>query len=841
LKFHRQGQMSCILAGFIVKGSRMTEKVVEIAVPLLLPQQEGCEQCVGQLLARLQAHKGVMQAHLHRDHHPVDLCIHYDPNLVSLAAVKRIAETSGAELQNGYHHEEIAFSGLTSADAATALTQALETLPGMLHASVSYVAGAAFVAYNSQQLSGAQIQRVMRQYGAFPAAGGAAEPVHAAGEEHDHAHADEHGHDHGSAPAFLPHWMQEYWSLTLVGLGGLFLLIGFLGEQVLGWPAWLALVFFLLSYVASAYDPAQHAIPALLHGKFDTDVLMLAAAVGAGFLGAWTEGAFLLFLFGLGHAGEHYALDRARSAIDALGELMPKTARLRRGDQIVEAPVEDLALDDVVLVRPGDRIPVDGVIVQGESAVDQSPITGESAPVQKRSGDEVFAGTINSDAALDVKITRLARDNTLSRVMQMVAEAQSQQSPTQQFTERFTARFVPVVLVLVALVAALPPLFGWMPFAQSFYRAMLLLVAASPCALAVGAPAAVLAGIAQAARNGVLIKGGVHLENLGRLNAIAFDKTGTLTQGRFQVTDIIPLDGAGADEVLRLAGAVEQQSNHPLALAVVQAARERQLALPAAEGLENIPGQGVRSQVEGQPVWIGSRKLFEEGAEPASAGLVDGTRQVVERIEKDGRTTMILRRGERDLGVLALADVPRPKAAAVLRQLNSLGVKHLIMLTGDNRKVAEQIAGAVGVTTVEADLMPADKLATVRRLQQEYGAVAMVGDGINDAPALATATVGIAMGGAGTAVALETADVALMADDLGKLPFAVGLSRASRAIIQQNLVIALGVIALLMVTSVFGWVQLSWAVFLHEGSTVLVALNALRLLTYRLPNPARLA
>jgi len=800
----------------------MAEKVVEIAIPILLPEHNGCDDCIERLQARLQAHKGIIQTHLHRDHTPVDLCIHYDPNLISLAAVQRIAETAGAELRNGYRHEEIAFQGLDSADSAIYLSQELQALQGMLHATVSYAAGLVLVAYETKTLSLSQIQQTMRRFGARPIAP-------ALPEKKEEAH--EHEHDHGSAPAFLPHWIQERWTMVLIVLGGVFLLLGWAGEQFFGLPASAALIFFLLSYIASAYDTSHHAIPALLRGKFDTDVLMLAAAVGAAFLGAWAEGAFLLFLFGLGHAGEHYALDRARNAINALGELMPKTAQVRRGDKIVEENVEQLAIGDVVVVRPGDRIAVDGVISQGESAIDQSPITGESVPVQKRVGDEVFAGTINQEAALEVEITRLAKDNTLSRVMKMVAEAQGQQSPTQQFTDRFTARFVPAVLIMVALVAVVPPLVGWMPFSESFYRAMLLLVAASPCALAVGTPAAVLAGIAQAARNGVLIKGGVHLENLGRLSAIAFDKTGTLTQGKFQVTDVIPLNGAKPEEVLRVAAAVEQQSNHPLALAVVRAAQEQNLSLPTADGLENVPGRGVRSQVEGQPVWIGTLKLFEEHA----GKVVDETtRQTVEQLESAGRTTMTISRDGAFLGVLALADVPRPRVAAVLSQLRNLGVKHLIMLTGDNRKVAQQIAQEIGVTDVEAELLPEDKLDTIKRLQKEYGAVAMIGDGVNDAPALATSTVGIAMGGAGTAVALETADVALMADDLGKLPFAVGLSRASRAIIQQNLAISLGVIVLLIITSVLGLVQLSWAVVAHEGSTVVVAVNSLRLLGYQL-------
>lgn len=802
----------------------MTEKIVEISIPLILHDHNDCDDCLEKIVEQLQSHKGIIRVHLHEDHDPVDVCIHYDPNLVSLAAVRRMAETTGAEISNRYQHDEIRFVGLTSADSAITLTKELEKMEGMLHASVSYTAGLAFLAYDDKSLTLNQIEHTMRRYGARP------ERTGDLLKDHEGEHEE---HEHSHAPKFLPQWMQKRWDLILIALGGLLLLFGWVGERFLGWPALVTLGFFILSYLSSGYDTALHAIPALFRGKFDTDTLMLAAAVGAAILGEWAEGAFLLFLFGLGHAGENYALDKARNAINALGELMPKTARVRQGDQIVEVPVEQLAIDDVVIVRPGDRIPVDGVVILGDSTVDQSPITGESVPVQKSEQDEVFAGTINHEAALEVRVAHRPEDTTLSRVIKMVAEAQAQQSPTQQFTDRFTAWFVPIVLVLVVLVAVVPPLLGWLTFSDSFYRSMLLLVAASPCALAVGTPAAVLSGIARAARSGVLIKGGVHLENLGKLRVIAFDKTGTLTQGRFQVTDVIPMDGVNSDELLGIAAAVEQQSNHPLAQAIVHSAQEKNLNLPEANGLGNVPSQGIRSEVAGQSVWIGSLKLYEEGHEKE---VDERLRHEVANLENQGRTTMIVSHNGTFLGIIALSDIPRPSVVSVLSHLRKLGIHRLIMLTGDNQSVADRVGWEVGVTEVKASLMPEDKLEMVKSLQKEYGAVAMVGDGVNDAPALATSTVGIAMGGAGTAVALETADVALMADDLSKLPFAVGLSRASRKIIQQNLAISLGVIGLLIVTSVAGMVELSAAVIFHEGSTVLVALNALRLLAYQIPN-----
>ncbi len=786
---------------------------IRIERSLLLPEIPEDDECGRFLLDALQNTKGIEEVHLVRENGTARLCLHFDPNLLPLERVERLAREAGARVSDRYRHETIPIRGLETADEADILQEALAELPGMLHAAVNYAAGLAYVAYDSQELDRETIEETLRRFRALT------EPSHRAEEEHDH----------GSAPSFLPHWVQERWTLILVGLAGLFFLVGWIGETFLGMPGRIALVFYVLAYVAGGYDIATHALPGLLRGRFDTDVLMLAAASGAAILGEWAEGAFLLFLFALGHAGEHYALDRARRAIHALGELMPRVARVRRGTQVIPVPVERVRIGDIVVVRPGDRIPVDGEVMQGHSAVDQSPVTGESVPVEKGPGDEVFAGTVNQSGALEIRVTRLAQDSTLSRVMRLVQEAQSQQSPTQQFTQRFTRRFVPLVLLFTAGVAVVPPLLGWMSWSAAFYRSMLLLVAASPCALAVGTPAAVLAGIAQAARQGVLIKGGVHLENLGRLWALAFDKTGTLTQGRFRVVDVIPLNGTPREELLRVAAAVEQQSAHPLAQAVVEAAQEAELELPALEQLQDVPGRGVRGVVEGQKVAIGSLALFRDDAHPLQPEWIEQ----VKALQAQGKTVMIVHRGPIYLGILALADTPRPGVREVMDRLRALGIRRLVMLTGDTRAVAEQVAQQVGVDEVRAELLPEDKVTAVRELLEEHETVGMVGDGVNDAPALATATVGIAMGAAGTAVALETADVALMADDLGKLPFAVGLGRASRAVIVQNLAISLGVIGLLIVTSVAGWMQLSGAVVLHEGSTILVVMNALRLLRYQ--------
>jgi len=800
----------------------MTEKTIELCAPLLMPDiLESCDDCLEIMVENLSSRKGISRVHVKNDQDHPHLCLHYDPNQISVAAVQELAEKAGVDFTGRYRHEQIPFSGMDAADAAITLASVLEELPGMLHANVNYAAGLIFVAYDITVLQSKSIDETIRGMGYYP------QPISA--DSGDVLIEEER--ESGGAPGFVPLWIQKRCQFVLVALAGIFFLLGWLGGTFLGLSDTAALTFFLLSYIAGGYDIATHAVPGLLKGKFDTDVLMLAAAGGAAILGHWAEGAFLLFLFSLGHAGEHYALDRAWNAVNALGEMMPKSARVRRGDQIVELPIEQIKVGDEVVVRPGDRLPVDGEVLRGQSSIDQSPITGESVPVVKQEGDEVFAGTINHDAALEIGVTRLAKDNTLNRVMQMVADAQSQQSPTQRMTERFSTKFVPAILALVVVVIVLPPLLGWATLEESVYRGMLLLVAASPCALAIGTPAAVLAGIAQAARNGVLIKGGVHLENLGLVKVMAFDKTGTLTEGRFTVTDVIALDGASPDELLRIAGAVEQQSNHPLAAAVVKAARENELELPVAGGLENLSGLGVRSEVEGQTALIGSLRIFQD----LNGQLLDQEMtSAIERLEEQGKTTMVVHYGGQFLGILALTDTPRPGVKSTLRQLLDLDLHKLVMLTGDNEVVAREVAQQLGVTDVRAGLLPEAKLAAIKDLQSEFGTIAMTGDGVNDAPALATADVGIAMGGAGTAIALETADVALMADDLGQLPFAVGLSRASRSIIRQNLVIALGIISILVLTSVFGVIQLSGAVVLHEGSTILVVLNALRLLRYEM-------
>jgi Cd2+/Zn2+-exporting ATPase len=797
----------------------MTEKL-RLDLPLLLPEvPDSRDACVDRLESLITRHPGVTEVHLvEQDGRGHALCMHYNTETLTLAQVERLARAAGAEVTERYGHAVLPIRAVGAEDAAVRIEKSLRGIDGVLNASVSLPAQRARVEFERGRTSVDEIRAELARAGYA-----SEEPVaHQAGCCHPKEPVPE-------GAGWYARNKELAWSLA----AGLLLAVAFAGERWLGLAPAAAIGLYAASYAFGGWDLTRHWFGSLRKGRlsFDIDLLMLLAAIGAAVLGEWLEGAFLLFLFSLAHALEHYALGRARGAIKALADLAPLIARVKRGEQMVEVPVEEVGANDTVVVRPAERIPIDGVVQSGNSAVNQAPITGESVPVDKAPGDEVFAGTVNGEGALFITTTRAAGDRTLDRVIKLVEEAQTQKAPTQQFTERFERVFVPAVLVADLLLIVVPPLLGFWDWSTSFYRGMALLVASSPCALALGTPSAVLAGIAQGARNGVLIKGGAHLENLGTLRALAFDKTGTLTIGKPEVTDVVPVGGVAEAELLATSAAVEQHSQHPLAQAVVRRAAADKLELPEAGPLESITARGVRSLVGAETVEIGSLRLWQEqGVEVDPEVLA-----AVEGLQADGRSTMAVRHGARWLGVLGVADRPREGVRGTLDGLRALGLGPLVMLTGDNRGVGDAIGREVGVDEVKADLLPEDKVTAIRDLLARHGQVAMIGDGVNDAPALAHATVGIAMGGAGTAVALETADVALMGDDLGKLPFAVGLSRKARGVIRQNLYISLGVIALLVVATTTGFFGIGPAVAVHEGSTLVVIANALRLLGYRGP------
>ncbi len=771
----------------------MTEKL-PLQLALVLPDvPDERDSCVERLTTLLQA-QGLEKVHVVlQDGKPV-LCLHFDPARFSLQTVRNMAQVAGASLSERYKHEFVRIGGMDCSTCATVIEHALKRLDGVQEASVSYAAERMRLEYDSDTVSRKAIVSRLEAMG------------YSVVEAHHEAR-----------------WFVEYRELLVSAVAGVLLLAGWLtgfGHDT----HFLSIALLGASIAIGGYYAMRDAWQSIRERELDIDVLMVVAAAGAAALGQWAEGALLLVLFSLGHALEHLAMDRARHAIEALADLAPKTALVVRDGVELEVAVEALLRGDKVLVRPGQRIPADGNVLDGASAVDQAAITGESMPVDKVIGSLVFAGTVNGEGLLTVEVSKLARDSSLARMVQLVAEAQTEKSPTQRFVTRFEKVFVPLVLVGVVALIVVPLLMG-MPFAESFYRAMAVLVAASPCALAIATPSAVLAGVARAARGGVLIKGGVHLENLRALSAIAFDKTGTITTGKPVVTDVITLQGNEAT-LLVTAASVESRSGHPLAQAVVKAAQARKLDWPVATEVQAVTGKGVRALVSGRNVGIGNLRLFEGEDVP------DAVRQQVTDLEFLGKTTMLVRADGVFIGLLALADTPRPGMRAVFARLASLGVHQTIMLTGDNPKVAKAVAASVGISDVRAGLLPEEKLTAIDELMAQHGQVAMVGDGVNDAPAMARATIGIAMGGAGTDVALETADVALMADDLSRLPFAIALSRASHSIIRQNLWAAFGVVALLIPATLFGLASMGIAVLIHEGATVLVVLNALRLLRF---------
>lgn len=662
---------------------------------------------------------------------------------------------------------------------------------------------------------------------------GAAKPK----EEHEHEPHD-HSHDHGGI-------FGEKTELIFAIICGVLLGLGFGLTYVKGIPTFLPIVFYTGAYLFGGFYTTKEAVEGVSKGAFEIDFLMLVAAIGAAILGQWAEGALLLFLFSLGHSLEHYAMEKARKSIAALADLAPKTALLKSNGGIKEVNIDQLNLGDIIVVKPNSKIAADGFVVAGNSAVNQAPITGESVPVDKMPVEDknmdmaiadkldakfkVFAGSINGGETLEVKVTKLAADSTIARLVRLVNEAQTQKSPTQNFTDKLEKYYVPAVLILVVLL-----LFAFVvidePFSKSFYRAMAVLVAASPCALAISTPSAVLSGVARAARAGVLVKGGKPLEELGSLTAIAFDKTGTLTEGKPKLTGVYPLNGVSEERLLETVIAVEKLSDHPLAAAIVKGGTEKlKRDVPPAAGVEAIAGRGVKADYNGTTVYIGNKELFSE----KGGSLPDEIKLKAEDLEKQGNTTMIARQDDHYIGIITLMDVPRSDAKEALAQLKKEGIRKMIMLTGDNQKVAEAVAYQIGITDAMGNLLPEQKIEAISKLKTAETKVAMVGDGVNDAPAMAKSTVGIAMGAAGSDVALETADIALMADKLGNLPFAIGLSKKARGIIRQNLVISLGMVAILVPLTLLGIAHIGPAVIGHEGSTLVVVINALRLLAYK--------
>ena len=610
----------------------------------------------------------------------------------------------------------------------------------------------------------------------------------------------------------------------LLAGAGSFFAAGLLAST-LNAPALLVAALFACSIAAGVQLTARKAWQAVRLRSLDINVLMLIAAAGAIALGQWNEAAAVVFLFAIAQTLEVRTLERARLAVRALMDLTPAEALVRTADGERKTPVESIQPGAIVVIKPGEKVPVDGTVVAGSSSVNQAPITGESLPIDKAPGDEVFAGSINGRSALDVRVTRYRRDTTLARIIHLVEKAQAQRAPVQSFVERFARVYTPAVIGLALALAVIPPLaFGW-PWNAWVYRALVLLVVSCPCALVISTPVSIVAALAGAARKGVLIKGGAHLERAGRIRCVAFDKTGTLTHGVPEVVDVVTLNGVPAERVVALAAAVEHRSAHPIAHAVLRYAEAAHIATAPASDVSSLTGLGAEGRVVGSPVLLGNHRLFEE------RGLCSPKIHThLDEIGSLGRTPILVARDGEAVGIIAIADRARETSRDAIHELKRHGVESVVMLTGDSHATAQAVARAVGVDEFRAELMPEDKVAAIAALRRQFGTVAMVGDGVNDAPALASADIGIAMGVAGSDAALETADVALMADELMKIPYALRLSRTTLRNIKANLAISLVMKAAFVVAAVAGVATLWMAIVADTGASVIVIANALRLL-----------
>ncbi|QPA32642.1 heavy metal translocating P-type ATPase [Thermaerobacillus caldiproteolyticus] len=621
----------------------------------------------------------------------------------------------------------------------------------------------------------------------------------------------------------VPFWRKRANLLAMIS--AFFLLFGYIASISVGEKSVVTIGLFAISILIGGYDLFKTGIAHFFRFQFDMKTLMTIAIIGAALIGEWQEGAVVIFLFAISEALERYSMDKARRSIHRLMEIAPKKAIVRRGGREYEVNVDDLQIGDTIVIKPGQKIAMDGIVIRGESSVNEAAITGESIPVYKTVGDEVYAGALNEEGALEVRVTKRVEDSTIAKIIHLVEEAQAERAPSQQFVDRFARYYTPAIMVIAFLVAVIPPLWLAGEWQRWIYRGLTVLVVGCPCALVISTPVAIVTAIGQAARQGVLIKGGIYLEEMGRLAAMAFDKTGTLTKGMPEVTDIRLFGSTSEKELLEMAAAIEKHSQHPLASAVLRKAQQQNLSLDRLHvtDFRSMTGKGAAACIHGTMYMIGKPSVFSDHLVPAEA------HEEIQKLQQEGKTVILLGNEEKLLGLIAISDQVRSSAASVIKTLRKLGIEKTVMLTGDNAATAKAIGESLGLTDVKAELLPEEKLTVIKEIRNELNCVAMVGDGINDAPALAAATVGIAMGKAGTDVALETADVVLMADDLRQLPYAIRLSRKTLRIIKENITFALALKLFALLLIIPGWLTLWMAIFADMGATLLVLLNSLRL------------
>lgn len=788
--------------------------------------------------------------------------IEYLPETVGVDALVERVQAAGYEVESrdDIRTERFDVPTMDCASCAGKIEKALDGVAGIRERETLPTTGTVIVTYDPGQISRADLVSAIER------AGYTVEETDA--ETGDDGLVEEsRARDVWLSPRALKTWLGG--GLLLAGLAVEFLLSGLdvTLVSVLGRGFGTAGGLYFAGAVISGEQILRNGYYSARTRSLDIDLLMslgilgaLTASVGFG-EALYLEAGMLAVLFSVAELMEEYAMDRARSSLRELVDLSPTTATVRRDGEEVTVPVEQLRIGDHIIVRPGDRIPADGTVFEGESAVNQAPITGESVPVDKTDGDEVYAGTINEEGYLEVEVTAAAEDSTLARIVELVEDAQRDKTDHERFVDRFAGQYTPVVVTLAVLITVVPPLLidsavslslagqslvftgEW---ATWFKRGLALLVLSCPCALVISTPVSVVSGITSAAKNGVLIKGGTHLESVGTVGAIAFDKTGTLTHGELTVTDVVPAEGESRESVLSVAASLEARSEHPIAEAIVETAEAERIESSAVSGFESLTGKGVRADVDGETYFVGKPALFEElgvsfdshvasdGGVAVEASGDDAVATVggetVESLQSEGKTVVLVGIEERLVGVVAVADEIRPEAKRVIERLHDLGIGHVVMLTGDNEVTARAVGDAAGVDEVRAELLPEEKAEAVAALDAEYGGVLMLGDGVNDAPALATATVGVAMGAAGTDTAVESADVALMADDLSKLPYLYALSGTANGVIRQNIWASIGVKALLALGVPFGLVNVAVAVVVGDmGMSLGVMTNALRL------------
>ncbi|MBP2644629.1 MAG: kdpB 1 [Firmicutes bacterium] len=690
-----------------------------------------------------------------------------------------------------------AVKGLDCADCAANLEKNIKKCGGVVYANLNFAAARLKVAYDSAKVSPKEMMKIIQRLGYE------AEII---------------------TKLVVPQkenkpWFKQTKQRMMLVSGGA-LLVSLLLEG-LGISGFGVTLLYAAAAVCGGWNAARAGWYSLKNFVLDMNVLMTVAVLGAFLIGETSEGATVAFLFAVGNALQSFTMDKTRQSIRNLMELAPPDALVRRNGIEERLAVEEIRIGDILVTKPGERIAMDGVVASGFSRVNEAAVTGEPFPANKAVGDVVYAGTVNGNGALEIRVTKVAQDSTLMKIMELVEKAQASKAPAQQFVEVFAKYYTPAVIVLAAAVMVFPPALWQQPFSVWFYKGLVLLVIACPCALVISTPVSIVAAIGNASRQGVLIKGGAYLEQMGMLKAIVFDKTGTLTLGQPEVTEVFPFGDMSSDSLLALAAGVEKASEHPLAKAVLAKCG---VAASPGKNFEALPGKGAKADIEGKTVYVGNAQLFIE------LGHAQETMSISVRWEERGETVMFVGTTEGIYGAIAVADTPRPNAKEALLSLRRAGIRHLAMLTGDNARVAKTIAGQVGVDSYSGQLLPEDKVCEVKNLLVEYGSVAMVGDGINDAPALAAASVGIAMGFGGTDAALETADIVLMADDLDKLPYVVELGRKTVAVIKQNIVFAIAIKVIILALTFINVTSLWLAVVADTGAACLVTLNGMRLL-----------